>query len=327
LSDRDANLPPMPAQSEGLIIRAQSGFLVVRTDEGDYTCRLRGRLKKERKDQPEGDIIAVGDRVLISPLADNTGAIETVLPRHSLFSRKLSGVKYGYQQILLANPDQMVFVFACAKPDPHLRMLDRFLVVAESQKIPALIVANKVDLVDMTAARAKFDIYEELGYELIFTSARTLTGVAELRERLIGKLSAFSGPSGVGKSSLLNAVQPGLGLEVRSVSQTSEKGLHTTQVRALFPLSAGGYVADMPGLRTMALWDIESEELDGYFPEMRSLVAQCQFNDCTHSHEPGCAVIAAVNAGKVDAGRYQSYLRLRFEGGIVDDPDSDLDAD
>ena len=299
----------------GLVVRAQSGFLIVRTSQGDYTCRLRGRLKKG---STEGDLVAVGDHVRIQPQPDGTGAIEEVLPRQSLLSRQLSGIRYDYQQILLANPDQLVFVFACAKPEPHLRLLDRFLVVAESQNLPAIIVANKVDLVTRTKAEQLFGLYERLGYDLLYTSTKTKQGIEALRQKLIGKLSAFAGPSGVGKSSLLNEIQPELGLEVRSVSHSTTKGRHTTQVRELFALDEGGYVADMPGLRTLALWDIEGEELDAYFREMRDLVPNCQFSNCTHSHEPGCAVRAAVESGQVDQRRYDSYLRLRF-GGVEED--------
>ena len=299
----------------GLVVKAQSGFLVVRTGQGDYTCRLRGRLKKG---STEGDVVAVGDHVRFQPQEDGTGSIEEVLPRHSLLSRQLSGIKYDYQQILLANPDQLVFVFACARPEPHLRLLDRFLVVAESQNLPAIIVANKVDLVDRAQAEQMFGLYERLGYDLLYTSTKTKQGIEALRQKLIGKISAFAGPSGVGKSSLLNEIQPELGLEVRSVSLSTTKGRHTTQVRELFALDEGGYVADMPGLRTLALWDIEGEELDAYFREMRDLVPNCQFSNCTHSHEPGCAVRAAVESGQVDQRRYDSYLRLRF-GGVEED--------
>jgi len=299
----------------GLVVKAQSGFLVVRTGQGDYTCRLRGRLKKG---STEGDVVAVGDHVRFQPQEDGTGSIEEVLPRHSLLSRQLSGIKYDYQQILLANPDQLVFVFACARPEPHLRLLDRFLVVAESQNLPAIIVANKVDLVDRAQAEQMFGLYERLGYDLLYTSTKTKQGIEALRQKLIGKISAFAGPSGVGKSSLLNEIQPELGLEVRSVSLSTTKGRHTTQVRELFALDEGGYVADMPGLRTLALWDIEAEELDAYFRELRDLVPNCQFSNCTHSHEPGCAVRASVESGQVDQRRYDSYLRLRF-GGVEED--------
>lgn len=298
-----------PNNLDGMVIRAQSGFLTVTTDEGEYTCRLRGRLKQG--DQ-EGDIVAVGDRVTITPHEDGSGEIEAIHERSAEFSRVRTGIKREFRQILLANPDQIVIVFACADPEPSLRMLDRFLVIAEKQKIDALIVANKLDLVTPQQAQAAFGLYTELGYPVIYTSAHTGQGVDHLQEHLKGKLSALAGPSGVGKSSLLNAIQPELGLHVREVSVSTSKGRHTTRVRQLFPLEFGGYVADTPGIRSLALWDTEPEELDAYFIEMRDLVSSCQFSDCTHTHEPGCAVQAAVEAGEIHLERYHSYLRLRF---------------
>jgi ribosome biogenesis GTPase / thiamine phosphate phosphatase len=294
---------------DGLVIRAQSGFLTVKTGADEVICRLRGRLKQGGAD---GDIVAVGDHVSISINADGTGTIESVKERSSAFSRIRSGIKRDFRQIVLANPDQIVIVFACAEPEPHLRMLDRFLVIAEKQGIDALIVANKVDLVTAEEAQKVFGLYETLGYPVIYSSAQTGLGVEKLRDKLKDKISALAGPSGVGKSSLLNGVQPDLGLQVRTVSDSTSKGRHTTHVRELFPLDVGGYVADTPGIRSLALWDTEPEELDGYFIEIRDLVSDCQFNDCTHTHEPGCAVRAAVETGTVSPERYNSYLRLRF---------------
>ncbi len=294
---------------KGLVIRAQSGFLAVETDTGEVVCRLPGRLKKG---EVEGDIVAVGDHVTISDHGDGSGMIESIGERTAAISRVRSGIKRDFRQILLANPDQIVIVFACADPEPHLRMLDRFLVIAEKQRIHALVVANKVDLVTRQEAEAVFNLYTELDYPVIYTSVKTGDGIDDLRMHLQGKISAMTGPSGVGKSSLLNAMQPGLGLQVRAVSEVTTKGRHTTQVRELFPLEFGGYVADTPGIRSLSLWDTEPEELDAYFVEMRDLVSDCQFNDCTHTHEPGCAVRAAVESGKISQERYKSYLRLRF---------------
>jgi ribosome biogenesis GTPase len=190
-------------------------------------------------------------------------------------------------------------------------MLDRFLVIAEKEHIPAIIVANKIDLTGLERAQGIFGHYVVIGYPVLYTSVKEKRGLDQLEGQLAGKLSGLAGPSGAGKSSLLNAIQPGLGQAVREVSAAVQKGRHTTVVRQLFPLDDGGYVADTPGLRSVALWDTEPEELDGYFPELAPLVAKCQFSDCTHVSEPGCAVRAAVETGEVDAARYESYLRLR----------------
>ena len=290
-------------------MRYQSGFFTIEVDTRRVTCILRGKLKRRTF---QGDIIGIGDIVRFTPLAEGTGVIEEILPRKSELVRMDPTPRGEYCQILLSNPDQIVAVFSCAHPSPHLRMLDRFLVIAEKQKIKAIIVANKVDLVSgMDEAQATFGVYPPLGYPVIYTSALDGLGVEQLRSALTGRLSALAGPSGVGKSSLLNRLQPGLGLAVREIGAHLDRGKHTTVVRELFPLVEGGYVADLPGLRRLALWDTQPEELDGYFPELRDLVSECQYNDCTHLNTPGCAVIAAVKEGKVSRERYESYLRLR----------------
>lgn len=316
-----------PPTIEGRVIRLQSGFFTVLTPQGTVVCFLRGRLKRRTV---QGDVIAVGDLVLISLVPPGgQGVIEEILPRHSEVVRLDPTPRGFYRQIMLANADQLVVVYACTDPVPHMRMLDRFLVIAEKQGLPVLIIANKVDLIGLEAAQALFSVYPPLGYEVLFTSARSGLGLDELRQRLTGKLSALAGPSGVGKSSLLNAIQPELGLAVREISQTNAKGRHTTVVRTLFPLDGGGFVADMPGIRSLALWDTQPEELDGYFPELRPLVRHCQYRDCTHRDEPDCAVRLAVEEGRVSPQRYESYLRLRYgekDRQIEEDVDpTDLD--
>ena len=293
----------------GWVTRFQSGFYTIQTDNGKITCSLRGRLKRRSF---QGDIISVGDRVQISLQSDGTGAIEVIEPRHSELVRLDPTPKGMFRQILLSNPDQVVAVFACAQPEPHLRMLDRFLVIAEKQSLKAIIVANKVDLVGMKAAKQIFSIYPKIGYPVLYTSVVKGEGLKDLQAALQDRISALTGPSGVGKSSLLNALQPGLGLAVREVSGFNERGRHTTAVREMFPLDCGGYVADLPGLRRLSLWDTQPEELDGYFPELRDLVSECQFNDCTHMDDPGCAVVKAVEAGTVSPERYESYIRMRL---------------
>ncbi len=296
-------------QITGLIVRTQSGFYTVQVGQQLLTCQLRGRMKQGPR---LGDIVAVGDRVQVEPETEIKGTITAVEPRSRQISR-LDPTPHGvYEQIIIANPDQAVFVYACASPSPKLGMLDRFLVIAEKQNVPILIVANKADLVSEAEAQALFGPYAEIGYDLLYISALKNEGIEAFRQRLAGKISLLAGPSGVGKSSLLNAIQPGLGLAVQAVSKGTGKGQHTTVVRELFPLLDGGYIADTPGLKALALWDIKPEELDAYFPEIRSLVADCGFSDCTHIHEPGCAVRRAVDAGRISARRYASYVRMRF---------------
>jgi len=291
----------------GMIVRAQSGFFGVETGEGLVVAKLRGRHTRGRQ---ETDAAAVGDRVKVRLLADGTGVIEEIEERIRVLSRRAPGGR-EVEQVIVANPDQAVFVFACADPAPNFRMLDRLLVVAEREGIPALICANKIDLVVLRSAKREFGEYDRLGYRVIYTSALKGKGVRALRTALRGKLSVLAGPSGAGKSSLLNAVQPGLGLRTKEVSRVTGKGQHVTVVPELIPLDVGGYVADTPGLKAFALWDIEPDELDAYFPEIRGLVSECEFSDCAHLHEPGCAVIAAVERGQISPERYDSYHRMR----------------
>jgi ribosome biogenesis GTPase len=317
---------------DGLVVKAQSGFFSVQTEEGLIVCRIPGRVKEEHQrnidldpDFYRGDIVAVGDRVQISDLGNGQGEIETVQERERAFIRlaPLPGGRsshvseHVYKQIIIANPDQAVFVFSVIDPEPSLRMLDRFLVMAEDAEIPSIVCVNKIDLAielgEPDYPELMFGLYKDIGYSVVYTSATTGDGIGKLHALLTNKISVFAGPSGVGKSSLLNAIQPGLGLAIRQVSQATGKGRHTTRVRELISLDSGGYVADTPGLRGMALWDIEPDELDAYFREIAPLVSSCSFSDCSHVHEPGCAVLAAVEEGLIDSGRYESYLRLREE--------------
>jgi len=297
----------MHALRSGLIVKAQSGFFTVDAGGELIICQLRGKLKQGRA---KGDIAALGDRVHITVLEDGSGAIDEVEVRKRAIVRLDPRPQGDYQQVLLANPDQAVFVFACANPDPKLRMLDRFLVIAEKQHIPAVIVANKSDLMGKNESQKIFGLYSSLGYSVIYTSAKTGEGIDEFKACLANEISALAGPSGVGKSSLLNSMQPRLELAINDISAVN-KGKHTTVTRELFAVEGGGYIADTPGWKSLALWDTEPEEIDAYFPELARLVAQCQFNDCTHTHEPGCAVLAGIETGKVHPQRYESYLRLR----------------
>ncbi len=302
---------------EGLVVKDLSGFFWVEVeDQKIYICRLRGRLMEEAQ---SSDIAAIGDRVTISFMDDGTGTIEEVAERESVLSRavRTEGNRGAGQaereQVIIANADQAIFVFAAAEPFPNYKMLDRFLAAGEKSGIENLIIViNKIDLEDPTEIEARFAPYSSMGYEMIYTCALQEIGVNTLRDRLKDRISVFTGPSGVGKTSLLNAIQPGLGRVVKAVGSRLE-GMHTTRDSELVKLDEGGYLADTPGMRNITLWDIEPEELDAYFVDIAPYVEQCRFGDCAHVDEPGCAVRQAVKDGTVSDQRYKSYLGLREE--------------
>jgi ribosome biogenesis GTPase len=269
---------------------------------------MRGRMRRDRQ---TADLAVIGDRVHFTDLPDGTGIIEAVEPRHSRFSRRQPGPRGTWREdVIVANPDLVVAVFSCDRPPANPRLIDRFLVIAEHNEVAIAIVANKVDLVPPADVDGVFGTYERLGYPLLRTAARTGFGMDDLAGRLAGRLSVVVGPSGVGKSTLLNAIQPGLRLLTGEVSEALHKGRHTTTVAELHRLDRGGYVADTPGIREMGLWQIPPRDLAWSFVEFRPFLGQCAFNDCTHIHEPRCAVRAALEAGTVSEGRYDSYRRL-----------------
>ncbi len=297
--------PPLLA---GTILRARSGFYTVQTDRGLVECQLRGRIKRERRST---DLAVIGDRASVSLLTDATGVIEEVEPRDSRFSRRQPGPRGAWKEdVMVANLDQVLVVFACADPMPNPRLVDRFLVVAETNEIEPAIVVNKVDLCGHGEARAEFRRYEELGYAVHYVSALQAVGLDALRARLAGRISVVTGPSGVGKSTLLNALQPGLRLSTGAVSDALHKGRHTTTVAELLPLAEGGYVADTPGLRELALWETSASELAWAFRDFRPYLGSCAFNDCRHLDEPRCAVRAALSDGTISPERYDSYRRM-----------------
>jgi ribosome biogenesis GTPase len=302
----------------GLVVKEQSGFFWVEVPDGRVImCRLRGRLLEEAQST---DIAAIGDRVTISVAEDGSGAVESVEERTSVLSRsaRTEGNRGGgaaeREHVIIANADQALFVFATAQPAPSFTMLDRFLVAGEKAGIERLIIiANKIDLDHDGSARRKFETYANIGYPILYTSAVECIGVDDVRDALRGHISVLTGPSGVGKTSLLNAIQPGLARAVKSVSQYHQEGMHTTRASELVKLENGGYLADTPGMRTLSTWDIEPEELDAYFPEIAERVSDCRFGNCMHFNEPGCAVRAAVDRGDIPRARYESYKSLRSE--------------
>lgn len=294
----------------GTVRRSVGGIYDVELESGEVVpAVLRGRRRLEQR---TGDRVVAGDRVEIEPQPDGPATIESVEERRTELARRAPGQGARRARIIVANIDEVVVVLAAARPEPRLRMLDRFLVLAESNELGALIVVNKVDLVDAAAVRARFAVYEAVGYPVIYTSVKTGEGLGALHEHLCGRVSVLTGPSGVGKSTLLNAIEPGLQLRTGEVSEAVGKGRHTTVSAELLPLRCGGYVADTPGLRELGLWGIPLEDLDHYFPEFRDYLGECRFGyACSHTHEPGCAIRAAVEAGEISAERYESYRLLR----------------
>ena len=302
---------------QGIVIRARGGAYEVQVDKQCYTCVVRHHLIEaekrrldETKEMPYVDVIAVGDRVRISvPVStENNGYIEERLPRETQFGRTRMD---GWRQVIVANLEILLIIFAARHPTLKLRMLDRFLVTAEASDVEPVICINKMDLAKLENVQRELKLYEELGYKVVYTSIVTGLGVDSLREAMQDKISAIVGSSGVGKSSLLNALQPGLQLRTGEVDQRIHKGRHTTTEVILMPLAFGGFVADTPGIRTLGLLEIDDEQgLDIHFPEMRPYIPECKFAACTHQHEPTCAVKQAVETGDISPLRYESYLRI-----------------
>jgi ribosome biogenesis GTPase len=315
---------------QGVVLSGTGGIWRVRRDDGlTVEASLRGRVKKSNSGKrADGSLrrdtisaaantlkLTVGDRVLLEREGDSASAIAEILPRRSQLARRNPGGGHG-ERIVAANVDQVVVVFAAANPEPHPRMLDRFLVIAEANELSARIVINKVELVGgANAARARWMDYERAGYAMHFTSVKERYGLDDLHHALAGVVSVLTGPSGVGKSSLLNAMFPGLDLRVGEISESVNKGRHTTVGGFLHPLpgAEGGYVADTPGLREVGMWALSPAELDQCFPELRPFLDGCRFADCRHSVEPGCAVREAVANGDVSKARYESFIKLREE--------------
>lgn len=314
----------------GVVARGTGGVWTILLDDGtECEAVLRGRLKKaDTGRRADGSIrrdtvaaasatlkLAVGDRVRLErDTRARSWAIGDILPRRSRLARRAPGGGKG-ERVIAANVDQVIVMFAAARPDPHPRMLDRFLVIAEANELAACIIINKVDLVGDDEAHRRFGDYERAGYPVHYTSVKQQLGFAAIHDALAGRVSVVSGPSGVGKSSLLNALFPGLGLRVAEISESVKKGRHTTVGAFLHPLpdAAGGAVVDTPGLREIGLWEFPIDELDRCFPELQPYRLACRFADCAHRAEPQCAVRDAVARGEVSAARYDSYLRLRAE--------------
>jgi len=297
----------------GRVVRVHGLINVVEADDGaTYACHVRRVLKTLAIDAR--NVVTVGDRVWFRPggAGGEEGLIEKVEPRRGTIIR-------GYRRhkhVLVANVDTVLIVSALREPGLKLPLIDRYLISAEAGGVRPVIVLNKADLVDPALYQWVIGLYTQLGYETLLTSAAEGRGIDRLRALVASGTTAFSGQSGVGKSSLLNAIQPGLNLRVGEVSDWTYKGKHTTTNAELIRLESGGYVVDTPGLRQFELWGVEPAEVEGFFVEFRPYIPLCKFPDCSHTHESGCAVKEAVYWDRIHSGRYESYLKLYFRQPI-----------
>ncbi len=338
-----------PETLTGVVLNGAHGIYDVHTNNGILRCTLRGKLKKAfaqaqsakslSKVRPRYDALltlpktermarradareaatdqlpsrlSVGDYVRLRQLDAETGMIEEILPRESSLSRKDVGStsKKAVQQTMLANLDQVALIFAVANPEPHFGLLDRYLAICESAHVQPLICLNKVDLPHDLVVDQVASLYASLGYPVIWTSIVTGAGIDALRQRLSEHTTLFTGPSGVGKSSLVNAIEPGMAIKTGLVSEVTGKGKHTTTGSQLYPLTGGGWLADSAGIRALATWNIDPEELAECFVEFRPYLGECEFSDCLHVAEEGCAIRQALADGHIHKRRYQSYVRI-----------------
>jgi ribosome biogenesis GTPase len=299
-----APMPDIPEDFEpnGLVISRSRKWAFVQWDGREDLCKLTDDLAKR------GASVAPGDRVLIEEI-EGSPWVRAVAPRRTKLSRPAMQHAESDEQVFAANVDVLVVVASAAKPAFKPGLVDRYLIAAEVGGVEAVLCFNKVDLVD--AEPPELQAYRDLGVHVIKTSCETGEGLNELRAALRGKMSIFAGHSGVGKSSLLNALQPDLDLETREISEATKKGKHTTTTARLYQLDDGIRVIDTPGIRALGLWEVSPEEVAYYFPEIAEHGAGCKFRDCTHTHEPKCAVREAVETGAISRHRFESFQRIR----------------
>lgn len=313
---------------QGVVFKKLLGQYTVQANGQTIVCSISSRLRKElvyptadaasnphQRVQSVEDIklvdpVAIGDVVQFIEAGDGTGVIKEVLPRKNKLVRYAAGPK-PLEQIIAANLDQIIILMAAAQPQPKWHLLDRYLATAEAAGIPALICMTKMDLARKKHFLETVQIYTDIGYPVLLTSVVTGQGVQAFKEAIQNQVSALVGMSGVGKTSLLNAVQPGFGLQVKEISKATGKGRHTTSHLEMFPLDFGGSVIDTPGMKTFGLWEVETQDLASLFVELRPYLGRCRFRlDCTHAHEPGCAIKEAVEQGAINPLRYDSFLQM-----------------
>ncbi len=315
-----------PANHQGTVFKKSLGQYFLHCGEHTVTCSISNRLRKRLlyptspdesgtrrgvqkvKEISMVDPVAIGDQVHFDPSTNDTGMIQEVLPRKNQLLREADAGKY---QVIAANVDQILLIFSVADPDPRWHLLDRCLVAAESQQLPIKIVLTKADLVRKRDIAPMVHLYSSIGYPVLLTSVKESRQLDRFTRVIANKLSVLVGMSGVGKTSLLNAVQPDLGLRVKTISQSTGKGRHSTSHLEMFPLHAGGYLVDTPGIKTFGLVGLPQAVLPYLFKEMRPFIGQCRFrSDCAHRQEPGCAIKEAVAAGIISKMRYESFLRM-----------------
>ena len=300
----------------GRVLCVRGLISIVQAEDGSlYECATRRLLKTLSTDQRH--VVAVGDRVLFRPVEHTDvrareGLIERVEPRHGCLCR----TSRGRRQVLVANVDQALIITSAAEPRIKPNLIDRLLITAEKSGIRPVVCINKIDLVDPAVFQPLVGVYSQMGYQVLLVSAKTGFGIDRLHRLLADRETVVAGQSGVGKSSLLNQVDPSLGLRVSPVSAETQKGRHTTTTAQIIPLARGGYVVDTPGIRQFELWDVIPEEVAGFFRDLRPYVNLCRFPDCTHTHEEECAVKDAVADGRLDERRYESYCHL-FDGDMI----------
>ncbi len=290
----------------GRVLKVHGLTSTVRLDDGTHLeCATRGLLKSLATDLQ--NVVVTGDRVNVKVMGSKQGMILRVHPRVGTICR----TSRNRQQILVANVDQVIILASAAEPNLKPNLVDRFLVSAESTGIKPIICINKVDLVDPAELQAVTGVWAQLGYPVVLLSVKMNWNVGRLKSLLVNRDSVVAGQSGVGKSSLLNAIEPGLDLRVGDISDETQKGKHTTTYSRLIPLAEGGHIVDTPGIRSFQLWDVIPEEVAGFFRDIRPFVSFCQFPDCTHTHEQNCAVKDAVADFKIDVRRYESYCQIQ----------------